>query len=190
MNLLTLRAAIVIAFVFVSSMAHADCWRLLNGQIANTNAGSTAPVKGAQQILCPAQQQSQQQLAQKTKPTKIVDPCAKYYGRGYCTDYIQERVGRKPSGDAGTWPGNAAISSIRVGDAAIFSIGSAGHVAYVEGVIADKATGKPKQIQISEKNWGQVLSGQENQQCVITTNFGKKGNRVVPITSVARVWRP
>lgn len=162
-----------------SPVIYADCWRLPNGQALTTNAGSTPPVSGARRTQCIGQQQQQ-----------VADPCANYYGRGYCTDYIQERIGRKPSGDAGTWSGNTPIASIRAGDIAIFAVGTSGHVAYVEEVITDKSTGRPVQIRISEKNWGAVLSGQENQRCIITSNFGKIGMRTVPISSVAKVWRP
>ena len=62
---LAARAAFLFVFVFVPGVAVADCWRLQNGQVVSTSAGSAAPVKGAQQIVCPAQQQAQQQAAQQ-----------------------------------------------------------------------------------------------------------------------------
>ncbi len=59
------RTALVFISVFVSDPAVAECWRLPSGQVTSTSVGSTAPVKGAQQIVCPAQQLAQQQAAQK-----------------------------------------------------------------------------------------------------------------------------
>jgi surface antigen len=117
------------------------------------------------------------------------DPCAKYYGHGYCTDYIQQRVGRKPPGDAGTWPGNVALSQIHHGDVAIFSLPLAGHVAYVEEVARDKA-GHVISVRVSEKNWGRVKADNESRQCVITENFNTVTSRTVPLNHIARVWRP
>ncbi len=65
MTLTVARTALVLISVFVSDLAVAECWRLPSGQVTSTNVGSTAPVKGAQQIVCPAQQLAQQQAAQK-----------------------------------------------------------------------------------------------------------------------------
>jgi len=62
---LAARAAFLFVFVFVPGVAVADCWRLQNGQVVSTSAGSAAPVKGAQQIVCRPQQQTQQQAAQQ-----------------------------------------------------------------------------------------------------------------------------
>ena len=65
MALMFTRTALVFISVFVSDPAVAECWRLPSGQVTSTSVGSTAPVKGAQQIVCPAQQLAQQQAAQK-----------------------------------------------------------------------------------------------------------------------------
>lgn len=183
--------------MLIAPSAFADCWRLPNGQVLATNSGSTPPVAGAKKVPYPPPPppQPQAKVAPQPKPQPAApkpdaNPCSKYLGRGYCTDYIQQRLGRKPSGDAGTWPGNTSVASIRQGDVAIFNVGSYGHVAYVEQVIADKS-GKPTHIRVSEMNWAPVLPGAENQKCAITSNFGKVTTRpAVPIAAVARVWRP
>ena len=65
MAFLLVRTALVFISLFVSGPAVAECWRLPSGQIASTSVGSKAPVKDAQQIVCPAQQFAQQQAKQQ-----------------------------------------------------------------------------------------------------------------------------
>jgi len=119
------------------------------------------------------------------------DPCARYYGKGYCTDYIQQRVGRKPRGNAGTWSSNIDPKTVRPGDVAIFSSPAPwGHVAIVERVIYERNTDRPYQIDISEWNWGSASSKPEERACAVTQKFGKPTYRTVRVTTVKGYWRP
>jgi surface antigen len=184
-----------IALLLSPSFARSDCWRLTNGQIIGTNANSSSPQLGAQRVACPKPAIQApitlRPLVPAPAPARTSDPCAKYYGKGYCTDYVQQRLGRRPSGDAGTWPGNTPVAQIRAGDVAIFTLGSAGHVAVVDQVFVDKKTGNAASVRLSEMNWGKVKSDAESQRCVVTQNFGKlRTDRTVSVSSIARVWRP
>lgn len=120
--------------------------------------------------------------------TAYCQDCSKYLGKGYCVDYIKQRVGKRPSGNAGTWKPNIDAKSVQPGDVAIFSSPAPyGHVAMVERVIYERNTDKPYQIDISEWNWGakMVDSG-----CAVTNMFGKTGTRTVRVNTVKGYWRP
>lgn len=118
------------------------------------------------------------------------DDCSKYYGKGYCVDYIKQRTGKKPSGDAGSWTPNIDPKAVRRGDVAIFSSPAPwGHVAMVERVICEKSTTKPSEIEISEWNWGAKMV---NRGCAVTDMFGKTSarNRTVKVSAAKGYWRP
>lgn len=119
------------------------------------------------------------------------DPCAKYYGKGYCVDYIQQRLGKRPRGNAGTWSPNIDAKTVKAGDVAIFSSPAPwGHVAIVERVIYERNTDKPYQIDISEWNWGIASTKPEERACAVTQKFGKPTYRTVRVTTVKGYWRP
>lgn len=114
--------------------------------------------------------------------------CSKYLGKGYCVDYIKQRVGRRPGGNAGTWKPNIEAKKVQSGDVAIFSSPSPyGHVAIVERVIYERNTDKPYQIDISEWNWGATMV---DRSCAVTNMFGKTGRRTVRVNTVKGYWRP
>lgn len=125
-----------------------------------------------------------------TVETCAQDKCAKYYGKGYCTDYIKERTGKKQSGNAGTWRGNIQVKEIRSGDVAIFGSPGVGHVAVIERVIYERNTDKPYEIEISEKNWGGASSNKEERDCYVTKMFNQIGRRTVRVSNVKAFWRP
>lgn len=116
------------------------------------------------------------------------NPCAKYFGKGYCTDYIERRTGKRQRGNAGTWSSNIQKKDVRAGDVAIFTSPGVGHVAVVEKVIYEHGTDRPYQVEISEWNWGTM----KDPACSVTDHFGRtrSRNRVVLVSSVARFWRP
>ena len=60
-------------------------------------------------------------LSASAIPKCLAVDCNKYFGHGYCTDYIQYRIGFRQSKDAGKWQGNISASQVRVGDVAIFA---------------------------------------------------------------------
>ena len=114
--------------------------------------------------------------------------CRKYLGKGYCTDYIQQRLGRRPRGDAGTWTPNIDVKSVQPGDVAIFSSPRPyGHAAIVERVIYERNTDKPYQVEISEWNWGARMV---DAACAVTDMFGRTSRRTVRVTAVKGFWRP
>lgn len=125
-----------------------------------------------------------------TIETCAQDKCAKYYGKGYCTDYIKEQTGKKQSGNAGTWRGNIQVKEVRQGDVAIFGSPGVGHVAVVERVIYERNTDKPYEVEISEKNWGSASSNAEEKACYVTTKFNQVTRRTVRVSTVKGFWRP
>jgi surface antigen len=102
-----------------------------------------------------------------------------YYGKGYCTDYVNSRLGTHIRGDAATWSPNVAWQQVQKGDAAIFK--SIDHVAYVEDVVRD-SRGMPVQIKVSEMNYGAHKPG-TNPSCIVTVNFGRVTTRVTSASS-------
>lgn len=125
-----------------------------------------------------------------TVETCAQDKCAKYYGKGYCTDYIKEQTGKKQSGNAGTWRGNIRVKDVKKGDVAIFSSPGVGHVAIVDRVIYEHNTDKPYEIDISEKNWGSPSTNAEEKACYVTKMFNKVSRRTVRVSTVKAFWRP
>ena len=108
--------------------------------------------------------------------------------KGYSSDYIEQKLGKRQRGLPGSWRGNVAVRDVQAGDVALIALPAAGaqHAAYVEEVRrnAERAvTG----IRISEWNWGPTT----NTRCLITENFGKPApERWIESSSVAAVWRP
>lgn len=114
--------------------------------------------------------------------------CDKYIGKGYCVDYIKNKIGEKQSGNASQWKGNIQnIKEVKKGDVVIFPnlAGGLGHVAYVESV--NKNNNNILSINISEKNYGVTMV---NKSCGVTNMFNKIGYRTIKIEDVGRVWRP
>lgn len=112
------------------------------------------------------------------------DVCTKYYGKGYCTDYVEQRVGKRQRGDAGKWSCNVAMVDVRVGDVAVFKGNN--HVAVVEQV--DWTT---RRVRVSEWNFGRVdRSDPEKVSCTITDKFGVRTERTIKIASASCYWRP
>ncbi len=116
------------------------------------------------------------------------DPCASYYGKGYCVDYIKQRLGTRPFGDPAKWRANVQTKDVRVGDAALFSSPTPwGHVAIVERVVYRHNTAIPISIDISEWNYGPSWT---NKRCAVTNKFGTVNRRNVSITSAERILAP
>ena len=116
----------------------------------------------------------------------VSDDCSKYYGKGYCVDYIQQRVGRRPRGDAAKWPANIKNDDVRAGDVAIFRSmgGGYGHVAYVERVNLDRNR-RPTSINVTEMNARGPLD-----KCARGPEFGKATPGNYSISKVSGFWRP
>jgi len=111
-------------------------------------------------------------------------PCAKYQGKGYCTDYIALKTGARERGNANGSQGKITKREVEAGDVAVFDFGRWGHVAYVESVNLDDKERKVS-VKISEWNWGSGLD-----KCAVSSMFGKLSTRTVLIRNVDHFWRP
>lgn len=99
------------------------------------------------------------------------NPCQKYLGKGYCTDYIRTRYSIPWRGDASTWISGAKKAGWKTGtkpEKGAIAVWSSNHVAIVEDVFRDSYT-------ISEWNWG----ASTDEKCSVTKNFGKKTTRTI-----------
>jgi len=111
--------------------------------------------------------------------------CKEYYGKGYCVDYIQQKAGKKQSGNAKDWTSNIKKEDVKAGDVAIFKFGNWGHVAYVDKVNYSKDN-KPESLDISEWNWAEPLDS-----CARGPKFGITSTRNVKLGKVnGGFWRP
>ena len=165
------------------------------GAIVESASQSTPPVSGAKRVDCSMTRQSAQPLPTLTPPPRsgavpVADECGPYYGRGYCTDYIKQRVGSRPSGDPKSWP-LKPISMVKEGAAVVFgSVTTAGHVAYVERVISN-AAGAPIRLEVSEMNYAKGTKSGTPKSCLVTNAFGVVSRRTVAIDrSITGVWVP
>jgi surface antigen len=101
------------------------------------------------------------------------DPCSQYYGQGYCTDYVRQRMNVPWRGNAITWFDQAASHGWRtgpeprVGAIAVFAVSSVGHVAWVDWVSPDG-----RSFVVSQWNYGRGLRPGSPPECVVTTAFG------------------
>jgi hypothetical protein len=120
-----------------------------------------------------------------TKPPP--NPCATYFGNGYCVDYIKLKTGKQQSGNAEKWNSNIGKTEVTTGDVAIFSYG---HVAYVDSVNKDKK-GTVVSVNLSEWNFSNDPMPKVDSSCRVTTKFGKTTTRSnVPLSSVTSFWDP
>lgn len=120
-------------------------------------------------------------------PVLAADPCSGFYGKGYCTDYVNSRISPRQSGDGGSWPANMPREAVQRGDVAILR--NWNHVAYVEEVTKRDSAGNATEVRISEMNWGQGLKAGTPPSCVITSKFGVRSERTIKV-SAAEFMRP
>ena len=114
------------------------------------------------------------------------DPCAPFYGSGYCTDYVNGNISPRQRGDGGSWPANMLGIAAQRGDVAILR--SKNHVAYVEEVTRRDLAGNAIEVRISEMNWGPLKPGSPS-GCFVTAKFGIRGERTIKVSS-AEFMRP
>lgn len=115
------------------------------------------------------------------------DPCQAFYGKGYCTDYVNSRISPRQRGDGGSWPSNMPGTAAQAGDVAIFR--SIQHVAYVEEVTGRGAGGEALFVRVSEMNYARGVKTGTPPACLVTPNFGIRTTRVIPV-STADFLRP
>ena len=119
-------------------------------------------------------------------PTSAAD-CSRYFGRGYCTDYVALRIGKRQRGDAGSWQANRSSNQGQPGDVFIQHIGNFGHVGVIERVLYRPYTAIPAAYEVSEMNYGPIWV---DSRCAVTNNFGRVTRRIVPVSAVAGIWHP
>lgn len=116
-----------------------------------------------------------------------LDPCQAFYGKGYCTDYVNSRISPRQGGDGGSWPSNMPGSAVQAGDVAIFR--AIQHVAYVEEVTGRGAGGEALSVRVSEMNYARGVKPGTPTSCLVTPNFGVRTTRVIAVSS-AEFMRP
>lgn len=121
-------------------------------------------------------------------PAQAADPCAAYYGKGYCTDYVNRKIANPQRRNAENWRGGLPRNLVRRGDVAIFR--RIGHVAYVEDVIARDSRGNPTRIRISEWNWAAGTRTGTPASCRVTRNFGVRTVREINVVQVDDFYGP
>jgi hypothetical protein len=108
--------------------------------------------------------------------------------KGYSTDYIEQKTGKKQPGLAGSWRGNVPVQQVQARDVVLIALRRPGaqHAALVEEVRRN-ADGTVNAIRLSEWNWGRMT----HERCLVTENFGRLADeRWVEASAVAQVWRP
>lgn len=141
--------ACTLAFAMMGlDQASAACWRLPGGQIIETNANSTPPVRGARRVDCAAR--SPPATSAQVEPRGIT-VLAQTTDPRQCVDYARSRVGALPTGLFSMQDKRNVINEPRPGRAragyiAIINASADGHVAYVEEVTRNSIT-------ISETNY-------------------------------------
>ena len=107
--------------------------------------------------------------------------------KGYSTDYIEQKTGKRQPGLAGAWRGNISVREVQPGDVALLSLRVPGakHAALVEDV-RKNSDGAVSGMLISEWNWGRMT----DQRCLVTENFGRLSpGRWIALDAVEEVWR-
>ena len=108
--------------------------------------------------------------------------------KGYSTDYIESKTGKRQPGLAPQWTGNVEPEAVQVGDVVFGYVsgdGKAQRVALVDEV--EQKDGKPVAVIYSEWNQG---SRYTDRDCFITDKFGLPTSGRLPVPAILRVWRP
>jgi hypothetical protein len=108
--------------------------------------------------------------------------------KGYSTDYIEQKAGKRQPGLASAWRGNVAVQEVQPGDVVLVALRRPGaqHAAFVEEV-RKGADGAARAVRVSEWNWGRTT----DERCLITETFGRLAPpRWIDLAGVAQVWRP
>lgn len=118
----------------------------------------------------------------------FIRDCQKWIDKkGYSTDYIEQKTGKRQSGLASSWRGNVRVQGVQPGDVVLVRLRVPGamHAAFVEEVRRN-AAGAVSTIRLSEWNWGRMI----NQRCLVTETFGQlSSGRWINLDDVAQVWR-
>ena len=109
--------------------------------------------------------------------------------KGYSTDYIESKTGKRQPGLAPQWKGNVEPADVQVGDVLFTYVPNsttAQRVAMVDEVIRE-ADGKASAAIYSEWNQGKRILDRD---CFVTDSFGSPTSGRLPVPAILRVWRP
>ena len=139
-------------------------------------------VAGAVGLLSP--------LAVQAQSAAFIRECQQWIDKkGYSTDYIEQKLGKRQPGMASAWRGNVPVEEVRPGDVALVGIRTrpdSQHVALVEEVHRGR-DGLVTAVRVSEWNWGRYV----DQGCLVTETFGRLApERKIHLDAIRQVWRP
>ena len=124
----------------------------------------------------------------QAQSANFIRDCQKWIDqKGYSTDYIELKTGKRQPGLAGSWRGNIPAQNVQPGDVILLRLRVPGamHAALVEEVRMT-AGGAVSGVRVSEWNWGQMT----DQRCLVTENFGRLSpERWIESEAIAQVWR-
>lgn len=117
--------------------------------------------------------------------------CAAWIAKkGYSSDYIEQRTGARPSGDAARdWVPNIEPADAQPGDVVLLyveSAGGRGRRAEVVDEVLRGADGVVTGWRTSSMNIGRMVEP----HCHVTENFGKVSTRRIAADRVVGAWRP
>ena len=108
--------------------------------------------------------------------------------KGYSTDYIETKIGKRQPGLAPQWKGNVEPAEVQVGDVVfgyVSNSATAQRVALVDEV--EQKDGKAIAVIYSEWNQGKRYTDAD---CFVTDKFGLPTSGRLPVNAILRVWRP
>jgi hypothetical protein len=121
---------------------------------------------------------------------KFQRECAEWVAKkGYSVDYIEQRVGTRPSGNsASDWVANLDPKDVQPNDVVFMYIQSAGGKAQRAEVVDEvlrHPDGSIRALRTSSMNSGPMVEP----VCHVTENFGKVTTHRVAFDRVIRAWR-
>ncbi|MDP1535993.1 MAG: hypothetical protein Q8L95_02275 [Burkholderiales bacterium] len=108
--------------------------------------------------------------------------------KGYSTDYIETKTGKRQPGLAPQWKGNIEPADVQVGDVVFTYVPNsttAQRVAMVDEV--ELKDGKAIAVIYSEWNQGNRFTDRD---CLVTDKFGLPTSGRLPVAAILRAWRP
>jgi hypothetical protein len=108
--------------------------------------------------------------------------------KGYSTDYIEAKTGKRQPRLAPQWKGNVEPTDVQIGDVVfgyVENSTTAQRVALVDEV--ELSDGKPIAVIYSEWNQGKRYLDRD---CFVTDKFGLPSSGRLPVPAILRVWRP
>jgi hypothetical protein len=128
-------------------------------------------------------------LCMAARAQSFAETCKSWIDKkGYSTDYIETRIGKRQPGFAPQWRGNVEPADVQVGDVVFGYVSNdmmAQRVALVDEV--ERKDGKPIAVIYSEWNRGNRYIDRD---CFVTDKFGLMSSGRLPVSAILRVWRP